>query len=375
MSNQLEYIFSLIKERKAEIPTLFIGFILLLGGIFIADIFLTKYVGKEGVRVALYLLSVLAWISYWLYIRFSLPRNEKGKIGVVVAIYAENEKEREILKNDFLVKLRSEFRQEGKFRFSKIIFLENHFAKEIDDAEDQKKKIDKFNKKIKAHFYIYGKTRKRPDAASGEKYVVEFLPYVVHAPTSDVFRSGLAKDMNKLFPKEVSFLASERFDKLEYYASKTNIAIWYLIGYASFISQDPFFAFELHQKLKEKIDSIPNTSSEEDYIKERLAHFIPSELIWMANWEYYHGNKTIEEIKARIDKALEYKPHLYDAWILKALISFKEDGDIDEAIRCTAEAERYSNGTYEWRYNQAFFYFWKGNYKGALRMCKTIRHC
>ena len=57
----------------------------------------------------------------------------------MISIFSENEKERQRLKADFIAKLKKDFFQEGILNFSEIIFLKNHFSKQIKESDNPKK--------------------------------------------------------------------------------------------------------------------------------------------------------------------------------------------------------------------------------------------
>jgi len=201
------------------------------------------------------LLAISSWIIFWLYNRFVLPRNKKGKVGIVIAIFSENEKERKMLKADFVSKLKNDFQQEGILN-SEIIFLKNHFSGQIKESGNPRKKLDKINEKIKAHLYIWGDIKKRPDGDEGEKYFLTIQYYVVHKPITQDFSNKLANDFSKAFLSQIEFLENKSFKELKASAAKINLAIKYIVGIAAFVSQDPKLALKLHSRLKINLDTL-----------------------------------------------------------------------------------------------------------------------
>ena len=93
------------EEKLPEVKTLVIGIVLLVGLFKAIDGFLSQFACLK-IRSIVYLLLFFSWIIYWLFNRFHLPRNKKNKVGIVIAIFSENETERKKLKADFISKLK-----------------------------------------------------------------------------------------------------------------------------------------------------------------------------------------------------------------------------------------------------------------------------
>jgi len=180
----IEKLLYIAENKLPKIRVLIFGLLLILGTIATMNglvIDFANYVGFQ-IRPILYSLLITIWIGYWAFNKFRLPRNKKNKVGIVIAIYSENEVERQKLKADFISKLKKDLQQEGVLNFSEVIFLKNHFSNQIKESESPRKKLETINKKIKAHFYVWGDVKKRPDGDEGEKYFINFQGYVVHKP-------------------------------------------------------------------------------------------------------------------------------------------------------------------------------------------------
>jgi hypothetical protein len=94
MARVLEIFNYFTSENLPQVKTLIIGLVLLFGTFIGADGFLEKFVGLK-IRAIIYLLFLSLWIGFWVFNKFCLPRNKKGKVGIVIAIYSENESERQ----------------------------------------------------------------------------------------------------------------------------------------------------------------------------------------------------------------------------------------------------------------------------------------
>jgi len=368
---KLQDINYLIEERLSEIKTLFIGVGFFFGIFLTIDDFLSQFISIK-IKAIVYLLLIASWVLFWVFNKFYLPKNKKGKIGIVISIFSENEKERQRLKADFIAKLKSDFQQEGILKFSEIIFLKNHFSKEIKDSNNPKEKLEKFNKKIKAHFYVWGDIKKRNDGENGEKYFLNFQGYVIHKPIPQNLSQEISKDFSKVLPREVNFLEKRSFKGFEASAKIVHLATKYIIGIAAFVSSDPKLALRLHNGLKEQFNAFKPLPPYIQDIRNRIPLLISDELLWIAKW--YFKNNNIEKTKEFIKTSLNEDSNNYGTWIFKSIVDFSEDKNVSEALRSLKKAKRYAKNNYEWRYNEAFLYFWKSDYPTALRLCKKIRN-
>ncbi|HEC93873.1 MAG TPA: hypothetical protein ENI56_00665 [Candidatus Kaiserbacteria bacterium] len=366
----LENINYITEEKLPEVKTLIIGISLFLGAFVLVDNFINQFISLE-VKAVIYTVLILSWISFWTFKKFRLPRSKKEEVGIVISIFSENEKERQRLKADFIGKLKKDFQQEGILNFSEIIFLKNHFSKQIIESNNPKGILEKFNKKIKAHFYVWGDVKKRTDGDEGEKYFLNFQGYVVHKPISQNLSQEISRDFSKVLPSEVNFLEKRSFRGFEASAKIVHLATKYIIGVAAFVSNDPRLALQLHNGLKEQFNTFKPLPPHIQEIRNRIPILISDELFWIAKW--YFENNNIEKTKEFIQKSIDENNNNYGAWLLKAMIDFSVDNNIDEALKSTKKARGYTKNSYEWRYNEAFLYFWKEDYTNALRLCQKIK--
>ena len=56
------------------------------------------------------------------------------------------------------------------------------------------------------------------------------------------------------------------------------------------------------------------------------------------------------------------------------MIDFLIDKNPDEALKSIEKVKRYAKNNLEWRYSEAFLYFWKENYQRALKICQNIKN-
>ena len=356
-----------------QIKTLIFGIFVILGTIAIINNLVIDFANFVGfmIRPFLYPTLLILWIGYWVFNKFHLPVNKKNKVGIVIAIYSENETERKKLKADFILKLKKDLQKEGILNFSNVIFLKNHFSEQIKDSENPRLKLEAINKKIKAHFYVWGDVKKRPDGDDGEKYFINFQGYVVHKPIPQNLSQVISIDFSKVLPKEVNFLEKRSFKGFEASATIVHLAAKYIIGIAAFVSQDPQLALKLHSGLKDQFNAFRPLPPHLQDIRNRIPLLISDEILWIAKWHY--ENSRIDEAKTFLAKSIAENNNNYGAWLFKAIIDFMVDKNTGEALKSVKKAEQYAKNSYEWRYSKAFLYFWREDYQNALKMCQKIK--
>ena len=314
------------EEKLPEVKTLVIGVVVLLGTFVGIDGFLSQFAGLK-IRSIIYLIFLFSWIGFWLFNKFHLPRNKKDKVGIVIAVFSENERERQKLKADFISKLKSDFQQAGILIFSEVIFLKNHFSRQIKESNNPREELEKINKKVKAHFYVWGDVKKRPDGDEGEKYFLNFQGYVFHKPISQNLSQEISKDFSKVLPREINFLEKRSFKGFEASAKLVHLAAKYIIGIAAFVSQDPQLALRLHNGLKDQFNLFRPLPPHLQDIRNRIPLYISDETLWIARWHY--ENIRINETKSFLEKSLLENNNNYGAWLFKAIIDFVIDKNIE----------------------------------------------
>ena len=335
------------------------------------DGFLEKFFSMKT-RGIIYLLIILAWIIFWSFNRFIFPRNDKDKIGIVIAIYAENQSEQRRLKADFIKKLKEDLIKEKMVDFSNIIFLKNHFSSMLHYSNNPVHKLEEMNKKIRAHFYIWGDIKKRTNGTEAEEYFIKLSGYVIHKPVSKDLQKEISKEFAAALPGEINFLENRSFRGFEVSAKIVHLAARYIIGFAAFVSLDPQIAFKLHDGLKEKLNELEPLPLQLQNMKKRIPIFISDETLWIAKWHYNFDR--IDEAKIFLSKSISENEKNYGAWLFKAILDFRIDSNPDQALDSLEKARKYSQGSYEWRYSEAFLHFWKQNYPKALKICHDIKN-
>jgi len=370
---ELEKLLYIAEEKMPQIKTLILGLFVVLGIIVAMNNLVMDFANFVGfkIRPFLYPTLLILWTGYWVFNKFYLPVNKKNKVGIVIAIYSENETERKKLKADFILKLKKDLQEEGILNFSNVIFLKNHFSEQIKDSENPRLKLETINKKIKAHFYVWGDVKKRPDGDEGEKYFINFQGYVIHKPIPQNLSQAISIDFSKVLPKEVNFLEKRSFKGFEASATIVHLAAKYIIGIAAFVSQDPQLALKLHNGLKDQFNVFRPLPPHLQDIRNRIPLLISDETLWISKWHY--ENSRINEAKTFLSRSLTENNNNYGTWLFKAIIDFMVDKNTDNSMKSIKKSEQCAKNSFEWRYSKAFLYFWKEDYQNALKTCQKIK--
>ena len=325
---------------------------------------------------------ILSW--FFFKYKWPYPRNEKDpengndKTGLVVSIFSENY-EGTKMKNKFIGELERQINDSDLHKYFNVIVIPNHYAEKIKKGED----IEKIHEKVDGHIYFYGDVKKENDGKDVKKYFLNLDGHVKHLPILIPTSNELAFDFRAVLPKEICF--SEFFElrgcrataKIIYLTTK------YVVGTASFLSGNPFFAFEMHKNLAEELNEYKKIDNDKNIkgltvfdfkqlgkIKNKLPLIISSEALIISR--IYQINNVEDKAREFLDLSLKNNPNNYESFLLKAIFDFQFDNDPVTSLKSIEKAKRFANNRYEWRYSWAFLKFWSENYQDAYRMCKKI---
>lgn len=353
-----------------KINNLFLVLVALISFILLLDQLLSPILSLL-IRYIFYSLLILGVVFYWLHNKYYLPRTKK-KVGIVISVFTENEVERNQFKADFISSLKKGFLIEGILKFSELLFLKNHFSEKIINSNDPISLLNQMNKKINANIYIWGDIKKRKEGNEGEKYFLNFQGYVFHKPISLLQSSKLAIEFSNSLPYEINFLENRSFKGFKFSAELINFAIKYILGIASFVSMEIDLAIKFHEGLLKELIKFKELPSNLETVKENIPEFLADEYYWISKLNYSKENVYIA--KTYLKKAMSEKPHHYGSWLLKGIIDFQVDKNVNEAFKSIENAEKYSKRNCEWIYSKTFLYFWTRNYSKALTLCEKIKH-
>lgn len=329
--------------------------------------FIKEILSDTNTRFLVYVIIILLWVLYWAHYKFCLPKNKKHMVGLVVAIHTESSHEENRLRADLISNLQKSILNEGLGNLINIIVLKNHFCEKIKDARD----VYNMRKKVKGHFYLFGKAKRRKDGEN--KYFLDLDGLVVHTPVDMHTSSALSQDFISVLPKEISFFESMEFKGFRITADIIYLAVKYITGIASYLSGDPNLAIKLHTNLKDEFDKLKPLPPNIQKIKNKVPSLLSDEELFIAR--SYYIKEDFPNMEKQVSKALEINPNSYGAWLVKAIVDFRFKNDPVEALKSIKMAKRYVKNTGEWRYSQAFLQLWLEKYPDAIRTIDKIIKC
>ena len=204
-----------------------------------------------------------------------------------------------------------------------FVFLKNHFSKQILDSENPVECIREMNKKIKAHYFVWGEVKKRKDGE--EKYFFELDGYVVHKPVPEEVSQKISKDFSTLLPKKIEFFEKLQLKGFQISAEFVYLSIKYIVGVAAFVSTDIFLAEKLHKNLYLRFNEFkPLPSHLQEIRTNAYTLFIEETYLIALYYHSYGGESKIQKVKECLDLVFKHSPKHYGALLIKSQLDFME---------------------------------------------------
>lgn len=300
-----------------------------------------------------YFLFVIVLFEYILwYFSTKIKKNQKGNIGIAIAITAENEPIQERLKNDLMDSIREEIKS-GSYKQFQVINLSNYHSKKI--KENPQKNCIKYHKLTNCTFLVFGHCAKRMHEGK-ECYYLKLEASVIHNLIPKPVSTAFSGDMSKIFPREYLFPVMNEVLGFKIEGQKMGLSAKYILGMASFFSTDFTTAFKLHFSL---INEIEKNNSKYlkldkvilDKIKSLTVNNLITESIILSKINYIYKN-NLDEMNYFIKIIQKYKPNNYDAHLLKSIYFFLKFRDVESALDEINKAKNKSDTA--WLYSKAF---------------------
>jgi len=341
-----EFILKYISSKLHSAWSLFFGLVLGIFAFALVDSFFEKIVVDPKIRFLVYGIALLLWALYWTHYTFCLPKNKKNKIGLIVGIFAESNHEEKRLKADLIAQLQKSIVEQGFDSIMNIIVLKNHVSEKIKTAKD----INKIHDKVRGHFYLYGKVKRRKDGQN--TYFLDLDGMVVHKPIDIAISSVLSQDFIAILPKQVSFFEAIEFKGFQFTANIVYLAVKYITGVAAYLSGDPHLAIKLHEGLRDELNNFRPLPPNIQKIRDKSVLLLSDEQLLVARSFYFKNDMVNAD--AWLKKCFETNPNNYGGFLLKAIIEFQINSDPKSALQSIKSAKKYAKATSEWRYSEAF---------------------
>lgn len=375
MEASIKYILENLPKKRA----LFIGFFVLLSSFLLLDNFIEKICSDPLYRFLVYLLVFIEWFIFWFYKKKVLPKNSKSKIGLVICINAENDKQKIRIKNDFAGRLDKLILGNNLGKIVNIIFLNSYQAERVSKILDQyvknkhgKEELKNWNstqKSMRSHFFIYGNIKERQDMEN--KYFIDLEALVVHAPVNVSVKKQIKKEFLSVWYKQISFQEKIEFRGFEFAADSIFVAVEYIVGIAALVSGDIELALKLHNNLNnnpyfQKFTPLPPNLK---HVKEELKNLLTEENYLLAR--YYYKQNNLEKCYNCLNQSFLIQQS-YGALLLRSIIEFCNENNPEKALNTIYESKKLAKNDGTWRYSEGFLLMYLEKYDKAVKVYKKI---
>jgi hypothetical protein len=372
-------------ENNFEKPlTLILGYLLIILTVVSIDTFLSGLICNIYYRSLIYLGLLAIWTIIWSLKRNWLPKNSKGKLGIIISINTENDRQKTLLNNDFVKQLNDLIYKNNLHSLINVLNLNPRqsikissmlvdYTKTCETYPETKfnnpiiKKFFKTRDKINGHFYIWGNIKERKDGDN--KYFIELYGLVVHNPLDINTKSFFQTEVINSWIKNIEFKENVEFKGFLFSANMTFIAIEYITGLAALFSGDLNIAERLHTNLEKNICQLVNPTPNIKHINSKLKALITEEYILLAR-AYLKTNLQLSEKYLSI--VFQRKPDSYEGYLLKSIIEFSNYSNPKAALESVRKAQKYANVDNTWRYNEGFLLMNLEDFENAYRTYKKI---
>ena len=390
MFEALIKIVPLIKKYFYSLVGLFMGYLLLVLLIINLDSSIKVIVCSNWIRISFYLVIFIIWTLFWLHKILWLPGTDENKIGIILALTTENEKQKNRIKIDFAQRLEQTIKNNNLGVIFQILVLEDYYAEKVcnilknyinkknelrkksQDAIKFKnnpieiKKWKRLQNKTKGHLFIWGSIIERFDQE--KTYLLNIDLIVVHKPIQKEISDRFSREILSIFPKEISFYERFELKGFQFTAETIYLTTRYITGTAALISGDPVTALKLHEGLKQQIQNFskPIPPNYENILK-NIDELILAEKFLIARHKYFI-KYDLNGVKEILRECINKSNNPYDALLLNAYITFKEDNDPIKSLKLLNRASRYSNHNFTWLYNKSFLLMYLGKYEKGFSL-------
>lgn len=317
----------------------------------------------------LFLFGVI--LLFWTCSRVCYPKNKKDKIGILIGIYTENQRDEIQIKNDFIREMKTLITSRSLGRLFNIIVLNNYQSQKVDTPEQALE----ISNKTKTHFVISGDFKKR-QLAGQSMCVLNLRSLVRHAPITDLaVRTQFRGEFGRIFPSGFRFPERDELPGFELTTNITHEAVIYLLGRAALLSGDVFLSLQLHNSLYERIrkEILTYKIQQLKIIKGNLPKLLGHEYTLAAYLHYVSKqHRDMGKVKEYSQIAIKYDPRICNAHLLLAIYFFLEK-KLYESSQEIKKAKRIAPRDGAVLYSQAFLYFYDRNFpRGEIAYKKAV---
>jgi tetratricopeptide (TPR) repeat protein len=327
--------------------------------------FIIKSIDLSGIIGCLiYILFAMFVILTWFHSN-KIPKTKKGKVGFVVSIQTSNDDEEKIIKEDFILTLRTLLKNSPTGSSFHFIELPQHLSKNVNDIDDALV----LRATTKCHFLIFGRVRLRT-INKKDCYVLDLNGAVNHKPLPKEIQKNFTREFTELFPKNLQISSENNLLSFNFTSEWTECVAKYIIGIASAFSFNFDYSEALFKEVQSKLSSKKTDFPVFGKLKERIPIRLSEINLLRATssfdkWRKSHADEHLQQFVSFLAQISEEYYDDYQILLLRGIEAFLNGRRVDEAIQITKKCKQYDDPI--WHFNLAFLYSYKKDLVKSIR--------
>jgi len=286
-----------------------------------------------------------------------------GRVGIAVAITAEDPLLGRQVSIDFLNSLRQRLQSDEEASLFHLIIIPEWAAARCTDAPTAIRTL----RKARCHFILYGHVDRR-QVRGMTQHVLRFEGAVIHSPLEAEAGRRLKDDLNVALPRRLIFPDDNSLFSFEATSEWTDVAARYVIGLAAIYSGVPRYAEQLLLSVRDRLRStVPRIAPLQEVAKRLPTRLRTLYDVWLEsifNIYYLRRERNlVEQLRYVSDRLLALDPQHYAALLCAAICDFILGRNVAGAKRRVSNCKKIRDVA--WRYSLAFLCAYEGNMKQA----------
>lgn len=293
-----------------------------------------------------------------------LPKVPRNKVGLLVAITADEDKEAKQIQTDFVKELVRQLKNGAHSSTFRIIEVPRFMTESIMESQDASRKL---LERTQCHFLLKGHSRLRKWQGA-DFHLLKLEAMVVHAPVAIEVSKAFSTDMGKWIPPDLKIAVDGDAIAFEATSAQVGLGARYTIAVAAGLSgaldYSESLLLGLEQAMKADIQHKELLTPLSAEIPKRLTELY-TRMTQMQGMKYHITRKkdVLQESEIVSDKLLARDSCAYVGKLQKAIALFVLRRDIQGARNLLLSCKGHPDSTF--RYGLAFLLGYEGKLKEA----------
>ena len=292
-----------------------------------------------------------------------VPRTPKDKVGLVIALSADDENQERQLRDDFIVKLQRLHDREDIGSSLEVLVMPNWLSARTRTKEAANEVLVR----SRGHMIVYGSAKRRT-VGGQETHVLELEGQVRHTPVSKDVGDEMAKDFRAALPSRLIFPDNNSVFSFAASSAIVELAAVYVIGLAAFVSGDVRYAERMLLAAEGQMKQTRLRPTGFSRIAERLPTQILSMYrVWLDALVKAYITSRKDEFLVQAERValatLSRRADDYQAVLAMAMADFVLRRDTKAAIKRVFACRKQKDQT--WRFSYAFLLTYEGRMREA----------